>query len=76
MKIILTGSTGFIGHEVLDQCLHHPSITQIVALSRRDLPSEITREHASKLKVVIVDDWLSYSDKVLNDLKGAEACIW
>lgn len=76
MKIILAGSTGFIGREVLDQCLRHPSITSIIALSRRDFPAHLTREHDPKLKVVIMNDYLSYPDTVLQDMRGAEACIW
>lgn len=55
MKIILTGSTGFIGHEVLVQCLQNPNITSIVALSRRELP----REHP-KLKTHVLDDFSTY----------------
>ncbi|KAJ6021054.1 hypothetical protein N7540_006558 [Penicillium herquei] len=70
MKIILTGSTGFIGNEVLQRCLQHPSITSIVALSRRDLPQH------DKLKVAIMNDFLSYPDTVLEEVKGADACIW
>ncbi|KAJ5723995.1 hypothetical protein N7488_002030 [Penicillium malachiteum] len=70
MKVILTGSTGFIGNEVLQLCLQHPSITSIVALSRRDLPQH------DKLKVAIVNDFLSYPDTVREDIKGADACIW
>lgn len=74
MKVILTGSTGFIGHEVLKQCLENPSITSIVALSRRDLPSSVTSN--PKLKVTIINDFLSYSDPILEDIRGAKACIW
>lgn len=78
MKIILAGSTGFIGHEVLNQCLNHPSITAVIALSRRELPAEISSsKHAStKLKVVIMEDWLSYPEAVIEELRGAEGCIW
>ena len=76
MKIILAGSTGFIGREVLQQCLRHPSITNIIALSRRDLPADLTGKYGSKLHVVIMNDWLSYSDAVLEELRGAEGCIW
>lgn len=74
MKVILTGSSGFIGHEVLKQCLEAPFITSIVALSRRDLPSSVTSN--PKLRVTIMNDFLSYSDPILEDIKGANACIW
>jgi uncharacterized protein YbjT (DUF2867 family) len=74
MKIILTGSTGGIGTEVLQQCLQHPSITSIVALSRRTLPASVTSN--PKLTVIMMEDFLSYSDIVLRQLDGAQACIW
>lgn len=74
MKVILTGSTGFVGLEVLKQCLESPSITSVVALSRRELPSSATSN--PKLKVTIINDFLSYPDSVLEDIKGAKACIW
>ena len=74
MKVILAGSTGFIGREVLEQCLQSPSITSIIALSRRDLPSSVARN--PKVKVTIVEDFLSYPQSLLQDIKGAEACIW
>ncbi|GKZ33192.1 hypothetical protein AbraIFM66950_002981, partial [Aspergillus brasiliensis] len=83
MKIILTGSTGFIGHEILGQCLHNPHITSIVALSRRPLPSRPatvlpntntnTNTKTPKLTVKLVDDFLTYPDTLLDELKGAEA---
>ncbi|KAF4625828.1 hypothetical protein G7Y89_g12334 [Cudoniella acicularis] len=73
MKVILLGSTGFIGKEVLDQCLKNPAITSLIALSRRDLPGEAANP---KLTVVIIEDFKLYPDSVLEQLKGADACIW
>lgn len=71
MKVILSGPTGFIGREVLEQCLQNSSITSIVALSRRELPVI-----NPKLEVIILKDFLSYPDSVLQEIKSAEACIW
>ncbi|KAL2836900.1 hypothetical protein BJX68DRAFT_27466 [Aspergillus pseudodeflectus] len=74
MKIIIAGATGYIGQELLTQSLAHPSITSVVALSRRDL--NITH---NKLRVVHMQDadFLSYSDpKITDELKGASACLW
>jgi uncharacterized protein YbjT (DUF2867 family) len=73
MKVILLGSTGFIGKAVLDHCLKTPAITSIIALSRRDLPEEAADP---KLAVVIIKDFKLYPDSVLEELKGADACIW
>jgi uncharacterized protein YbjT (DUF2867 family) len=74
MEFILTGCTGFIGGEVLLQCLRNPAITSVVALSRRPLPEAIAKD--TKLNVVIMKDFNSYPDSVLQELKGADACIW
>jgi hypothetical protein len=74
MKVILTGVTGFIGHETLLQCIANPSITSIVALSRRALPDIIPV--SSKLSTVIVEDFTNYKPEILKELAGAEACIW
>jgi nucleoside-diphosphate-sugar epimerase len=73
MKIILTGCTGFIGSEVLSQCIRNPSVTSIIALSRRSLPETA---NDPKLKTIIMEDFNFYPDSVLEDLSGADACIW
>jgi hypothetical protein len=74
MKVILTGVTGFIGHETLLQCLVNPTITSIIVLSRRALPASIPQ--SLKLKVLILEDFTSYILSIMNELSGAEACIW
>jgi len=71
MKIILTGSTGFIGQEILLQCLSHPQITSLIILSRRALPVS-----DPKLKVVLLEDFTRMSEEVLGELKGYDGCIW
>jgi hypothetical protein len=74
MKLILTGTTGFIGQEVLAQALSHPSITSIIALSRKPLPPTFASN--PKLRLVLIDDFSTYSPSVLSQLSGADACIW
>ena len=71
MKIILTGSTGYIGSGVLKRCIAHPSVTSIVALTRRAIEVE-----NPKLHNIVVKDFLKYDNSVIEQLKGAEACIW
>ena len=73
MKVILTGSTGYIGNEVLAQCLNNPVITSIVALSRRELPDAASN---AKMKVVIMEDFAVYPESVLEELDGADGSIW
>lgn len=75
MKVILTGSTGFIGSEVLAQCLTNPKITKIIILSRRPISSNALAAHKDA-KVVIMQDFKVYSDKVLEQIEDADACIW
>jgi len=72
MKLILTGVTGFIGGEVLSQCLRNSAITSVVALSRREL-NDVKN---SKLEVVVVEDFSKYPESILKKLSGADACIW
>jgi uncharacterized protein YbjT (DUF2867 family) len=74
MKVILSGATGFIGSEVLRQCLKNSYITSVVALSRRNLPEALASN--PRVKVIIMNDFTVYSDTVLKELAGAEACIW
>ncbi|KAF2001940.1 hypothetical protein P154DRAFT_489448 [Amniculicola lignicola CBS 123094] len=73
IKIILAGATGFIGGEVLQQCLKNPAITSVVALSRHPLP-EVAG--ISKVEVVIMQDFRHYPDEVLGKIAGADGCIW
>lgn len=74
MKVILTGLKGFVGSEVLKQCLTHPAITSIVALTRRALPEPAASN--PKVKTVILQDFTSYPSSIPEQLSGAEAYIW
>ena len=71
MKVIIGGSIGFVGSEVLSQCLKDGRITSIIALARREVPST-----DPKLKYIKMDDFNTYSDEVLQECEGASACIW
>lgn len=72
MKVVLSGATGFIGYEVLTQCLNHPSITSVIALTRRDLNLAAN----SKVKVIKVKDFTSYDEATVDELRTADAAIW
>jgi len=73
-KVILAGVTGFVGGEVLRQCIAHPDITTIVALARRDLPDEILKNE--KVKFVKIEDFGVYPEESLKEFEGASAAIW
>lgn len=73
MKLVLTGSTGFVGSEVLEQCQQHPDIESLVVLTRR--PLDQNRPN-SKTRNLIVEDFKQYSDEVSEAINDADACIW
>ncbi|WP_394836011.1 NAD-dependent epimerase/dehydratase family protein [Pendulispora rubella] len=68
MKILLTGATGFLGHEVLRQALDDDGIHQVTTLTRR--PVGIAHP---KLHEALVTNFLDYSTL---DLRDCDACIW
>ncbi|KAF3924524.1 hypothetical protein ABW21_db0203192 [Orbilia brochopaga] len=74
MKVILTGVTGYLGPEVLRQCVANKQITSIVTLARRDLAPEFQNE--KKITAIKVEDFGEYSDDVLRKMEGAGGCIW
>ncbi|KAK5122347.1 hypothetical protein LTR85_004258 [Meristemomyces frigidus] len=71
MKVILFGSTGYVGAEVLRRCLDRPDITSIIAISRR--APAIT--HA-KLTFIQHSDFSHYTDETLAHFAAAQACIY
>lgn len=73
MKVLITGATGTIGSAILKQCLQDPSITSIVALSRRALPHDYT---SPKLSTIIVSDFAQYDATLLSEIVSADAAIW
>ncbi|KAE8450178.1 hypothetical protein EG329_006959 [Mollisiaceae sp. DMI_Dod_QoI] len=74
VKIILAGSTGLIGSEVLSHLLRNSSITSIIILSGRPLPDVVSRD--GRIKVIVLKSFLKYEDEVAEELVGAKAVIW
>ncbi|KAJ6260053.1 hypothetical protein Dda_5699 [Drechslerella dactyloides] len=74
MKVILTGVTGYLGPEVVRQCIANTQITSIVTLARRDLAPEF--ENEKKIIAIKVDDFGEYSEDVIQKMDGAVGCIW
>jgi hypothetical protein len=75
MKIVLTGGTGFIGSEILKQCIAHPFIAHVYVLTRRPLDEQFTHKKVTQL---LHEDFETYSEILLDRLRdeGVEACIW
>ncbi|KAJ7504307.1 hypothetical protein B0H11DRAFT_2349828 [Mycena galericulata] len=74
MKFILTGATGFVGGEVLAQCRRNPAISSIVVLTRRPLPESIAAD--PKVQGIVLKDFKTYPDEIVQQIVGADACIW
>jgi len=74
MKVLVTGATGTIGQHVLLHVLLRPEITSVVAISRRDLPTDISNN--PKLKVIILKDFNDWPQDILEEIKDADAMIW
>ncbi|KAH8081438.1 hypothetical protein HD553DRAFT_315553 [Filobasidium floriforme] len=73
MKVIVTGTTGYIGQQVLARCVVDPRITSIIALSRRPLPQY---DHEPRVTVQIVPDFAHFDDDMIQTWKSAGACLW
>lgn len=58
-NILIAGSSGMVGNELLQICLESKEINKIYLLSRK--PSQ---HHHSKIHQIIIDDFLNYSSLV------------
>jgi hypothetical protein len=74
MKFILTGTSGFIGGEILSQCLSLHSLTALIILSRRPLPEISARD--SRISIIVLENFLVYPEEVVKQLVGAKVCLW
>lgn len=70
LNIIIYGPTGFIGSGVLYECLKHPQINKVTAVTRHKL--NIQHE---KLNEIILEDFEDYS-QVKDKLTGHNACFY
>src|SRR5437870_7667793 len=70
MKIIITGTTGTVGSEVVKQAVADDDIKEVILLARN--PS-LTKHQ--KIREVIHKDFLKY-DGLENIFREADACIW
>ncbi len=70
IKIILTGATGMVGEGVLSLCLEHPSVEEVLVITRKS--TEITHE---KFKEIIHPDFFDLSP-IEDQLTGYHACFF
>jgi uncharacterized protein YbjT (DUF2867 family) len=74
MKVIVTGATGFVGREVVARCIVHHRITNVIVLARRAIDDTLSKD--PKVQVIVHEDFSTYPSSLMEQLKGAEACIW
>ena len=76
MKLLICGATGFIGNEVLEQCIAHNYVEKIVCITRRQLDRKYAMH--DKVTQIIHEDFADYPDYVLEKLASykPEGCIW
>lgn len=75
-KVIVTGTTGFVGSGVVKACIARKEISEIVVLSRRPLPFDLDPGANRSLKVIIHEDFSKYPEDLTKEFSGADACIW
>jgi hypothetical protein len=75
MKLVLTGGTGFIGQEILTQCIAHHYVDHVYVLTRRPLDDRFSHKKVSQ---ILHEDFEIYPEYLLQRFReeGVEACIW
>lgn len=74
MKLLIGGSSGFVGTELVRQALLNKDVSSVVGLSRRETPAPAPG--SSKFTAVVCHDFEKYPDGVREHLQGVDACIW
>ncbi|KAK4237205.1 hypothetical protein C8A03DRAFT_44927 [Achaetomium macrosporum] len=74
MKVIVTGCTGLVGSALVRQCIANDNISHVFALTRKPLPEAVAK--SPKLTVLLHKDFSTYPPELLNQLAGAEGCLW
>ncbi|PLB44869.1 hypothetical protein P170DRAFT_440081 [Aspergillus steynii IBT 23096] len=75
MRLILTGATGLVGSAILNHILSLPpgEISRLYILSRSPVPMA---EGKPNVTVIEHKDFSEYSPELMEQLKGADGCIW
>lgn len=75
MHLILTGATGLVGSSVLDAMIRAKDVSKISILARRPVPfAEEAKD--PRISVIIQKDFGSLEPSVLEQLRGANGCVW
>lgn len=76
MKVVIGGSSGFVGTELVRQALANSFVTSVVGLSRRETTLPPSTAGADKFKSIVCDNFDNYSNDILKELHDVDACIW
>ncbi len=74
MRIIIAGATGFVGGAVVRQAIANERITHAFVLTRKPLPEDIAK--SPKVTIIQHNDFSAYPPELLEQLAGAEGCVW
>jgi NAD dependent epimerase/dehydratase family enzyme len=74
MKVVFTGSSGYIGSQVFKQTIADERIHSIVSLVRRQ-PANSWIQH-SKVETIIVKDFNNFDEETITEIDDADAAIW
>ncbi len=74
MKVIVTGATGLVGGALVRECIADSRITHALVLTRKPLSPQLA--DSSKITVIQHDYFSSYPPELLEQLAGAEGCLW
>lgn len=73
-KIIVTGATGFVGEAVVKQCIQNKNVEEVIVLTRKPISKDLLS--SSKVNMIVHEEFAQYPDSLLNQLSGAQGCIW
>ena len=78
MKVVITGGTGWVGHEVLVAALSHEAISHIVLLQRRAHSPPVSAPPGSNKTIETINhsDFSSFPDSLAQHIVSASAIIW
>jgi len=70
IKVILTGATGMVGEGVLNECLQHPLVSEVLVVNRRSCGM-----NHPKLKEILHTDYYDISP-IKNELANYNVCFF
>ena len=80
-RIIVLGASGFIGGNVVQQCINSVLIDEVIVITRRVLSDALLRN--PKVKLIIKEEFSGWGEETWKELdvlagglSGCAGCIW